>query len=134
MLKKNQLVTNKKKCSFALKQIEYLGHIVSGEGVSADPSKLVAMEQWPIPRNLKELRGILGLTGYYHKFVANYGNIAHLLTQQLKKDSFAWSSEATYAFQKLKTTTMIVPGLWLPDFTKEFVIEADASGEKLRLF
>lgn len=57
ILGKHQLVANQKKCSFALKQIEYLGHIVPGEGISVDPSKLAAMEQWPVPRHLKELRG-----------------------------------------------------------------------------
>lgn len=127
LLEKHQLVANKK-CNFALRQIEYLGHIVSGEGVSADPSKISAMERWPVPRNLKELREFLGLTGYYRKFVENYGIIAHPFTQQLRKDKFAWCPEAIEAFQCLKKALMTIPVLRLPNFLKEFIIEADAPG------
>ena len=59
----------KSKCSFACSSIEYLGHIVSKDGVAADPSKIQAMVAWPIPKSIKALRGFLGLSGYYYKFV-----------------------------------------------------------------
>ena len=81
ILAKEQLFANLKKCAFAQPQIEYLGHVVLAAGVSADPSKIEAMMSWPTPRTLKELRGFLGLTGYYRRFVAGYGRIAAALTQ-----------------------------------------------------
>nr|GEV11618.1 hypothetical protein [Tanacetum cinerariifolium] len=82
-------------------RVEYLGHIVTRDGVIADPSKISAMIEWPLSKNIRELWGSLGLTGYYRKFVQGYGKIAQALTDLLKKDNFHWTDEATQAFQKL---------------------------------
>ena len=71
--------------------MEYLGHIVSHEGVKVDPIKIKAIKEFKIPTSIKHLRGFLGLTRYYYKFVKNYGRIAAPLTTLLKKDAFSWT-------------------------------------------
>ena len=94
-----------------------------------DPKKIEAMQDWPQPKTLKSLHGFLGLIGYYRKFVKNYGKITTHLTALLKKNSFTWTPAAAQDFQTLKTTMCTTPILALPDFTKTFVLECDASGK-----
>lgn len=105
-----------------------MGHTVSGKGVEADPSKILAMLEWLIPKNLCELRGFLGLTGYYRKFVKGYSKIAKASTEQLKKDNFNWTSEATQVVRALQNTMTKVPVLAISDFNTKFLVEMDASG------
>jgi hypothetical protein len=91
LLNEIQIYAKPSKCFFGLKEVEYLGHIVSHEGVKVDPKKIKAMMDWTILKTLKNLRGFLGLTGYYHKFVQHYGRIATPLMKLTKKDAFSWT-------------------------------------------
>ena len=128
VLREHNLFANRKKCCFAGSKVEYLGHVLSGRGVEVDPEKIKAVKQWPVPTNVREVRGFLGLTGYYRRFVQHYGSIAAPLTQLLKLGAFKWSEEAHEAFEKLKQAMMTLPILALPDFNTPFEVETDASG------
>ncbi|XP_031482870.1 uncharacterized protein LOC116252624 [Nymphaea colorata] len=99
---------------------------MAGEGVRADPEKLDAMQRWPLPKDLKGLRGFLGLTGYYRRFIQSYGIIAQPLTQMLKKGAFQWTDKARAAFESLKHALMTAPVLTLLDLNKTFTVETDA--------
>ena len=105
-----------------------MGHIISGQGVSANPKKLSAMKEWPFPTTVKALHGFLSLTGYYRKFIHQYGQIVAPLTALLKKKAFVWSLQAEEAFQALKVAVCQPPVLALPNFSKPFTIECDAFG------
>ncbi|KAJ4754249.1 polyprotein [Rhynchospora pubera] len=127
ILKENKLCAKMSKCEFGSEKLEYLGHIISAEGIATDPKKVEVMKNWPRPKNVKELRSFLGLTGYYRRFVKGYGAISKPLTNQLKKNAFCWGEEPEQAFKLLKQAMSKVPVLDMSDFSKPFIIETDAS-------
>ncbi|GJV70246.1 transposon Tf2-6 polyprotein, partial [Tanacetum coccineum] len=127
-MRQNKLFAKKTKCVFGISHVEYLRHVISVQGVAVDPSKIVAMQNWPIPTNIKQLRGFLGLTTYYRKFFKDFASLSRSLTQLLKKNSFKWSEEAQSSFLALQAAMTQAPVLALPNFTKPFEVEIDASG------
>lgn len=123
----NQFYAKRPKCVFGYLEVEYMGHLIFGQGIRTDPKKTSAMKSWPTPNTVKALKGFLGLTGCYRKFIQQYGQIAAPLAALLKKNSFSQSDQAELAFQQLKSAVASPPVTALPDFTKQFVIECDAS-------
>jgi hypothetical protein len=98
LLSQYQLFIKQSKCLVKVLEVVYLGHIVGKDGVRVDPKKIEYMQDWLCPKMLKSLCGFLGLTGYYHKFVKNYGKIAAPLTALLKKNAFTWTPTTDQSF------------------------------------
>lgn len=127
-LRKVGLKINFKKCTFFKNSVSYLGHTVSDEGLKPDPAKYEAIEKWPRPTTVKEVQSFLGLVNYYRRFVKNFAGIAKPLYELTKKDAeFIWTENCENAFTKLKHTVMSPPVLTHPDFSKPFIVQADAS-------
>ncbi|KAK1409444.1 hypothetical protein QVD17_35970 [Tagetes erecta] len=129
LLHTNHFFAKISKCCFGQDKVVFLGHVVTAKGVQVEQEKVIAVQAWPVPSNVKEVRGFLGLTGYYRRFVRNYGLIARPLTDLTKKDGFRWTEEALAAFNALKHALLSAPVLRLPDFSKIFVVECDASSD-----
>ncbi|KAK1661786.1 hypothetical protein QYE76_049945 [Lolium multiflorum] len=127
-LRAHHLHLKRSKCSFGTSSVAYLGHVISAEGVAMDADKVAAVAAWPAPHSPRALRGFLGLAGYYRKFIRDYGLIAAPLTRLLRRDGFAWDDEATAAFEALKGALTTGPVLQMPDFTRPFILDCDASG------
>lgn len=134
LLKRHKLFAKRLKYQFGCREIGYLGHLFLGKGVQTELKKLKAMKECPRPRTLKALRRFLGLTGYYKRFIKNYGSIAVGLTALLKKNYFKWDEEAEKASNSLKRAISQPPILSLPDFSKSFCIKCDASGKGVLQF
>ena len=114
-----------------MKTLKNLGRIVSSSGVAVDPGKIQTVVDWPALKNLRALRGFLGLTGHYRKFIKRYNMLVAPLTGLAKKNAFQWSSVVQQAFEKLKEAHTTPPVLALPDFSQSFVIEFDASSTRI---
>ncbi|KAA0048512.1 Retrovirus-related Pol polyprotein from transposon 297 family [Cucumis melo var. makuwa] len=121
--KMEKLINEMLSSGFAYSKVEYLGHILSGKAVEVDFEKIRAIKQWPVPTNVREVRGFLGLIGYYRRFVQHYGSMAAPLTQLLKLGAFKWKEGAEEAFRRLQHIVLA-----LPDFSIPFEVETDASG------
>ena len=121
------------KCKFARKEVHYLGHIVSAEGVRTDPDKTKAVKEYPIPHDVKQLRQFLGLTNYYRRFIKDYSLLATPLFHLTRKTAkgFLWSSSCQQAFETLKQKLVTPPILAYPDFTRPFILQTDASDQAI---
>nr|GEZ40259.1 retrotransposon protein, putative, Ty3-gypsy subclass [Tanacetum cinerariifolium] len=103
------------KCEFWLQQVAFLGHIVSADGITTDPSKVEAIFKWPRPTTVTEVRSFLGLAGYYRRFVEGFSRLALPLTQLMRKgEKFVWTDEREESFEELKRRLVSAPILTLP--------------------
>lgn len=127
-LLKGSFFLRRSKCIITEQCLNYLGHIISLQGVAPDSEKIQAMTQWPIPMSTFDLQSFLVLTGFYRKFIKNYATTVVPLTILLCKDKFSWSPEAQATFQQLKYLMTQAPILATSDFTVPFTLETDASG------
>ena len=129
LLQQHKLYAKRSKCSFFASQIEYLGFIVPQDGISVDPAKVENIVEWPQPRSVKEVRGFLGITGWYRTFIRHYATIAGPLTDLLKKGNHVdWQQQHQESFVRLKEIVTTAPCLKLADFSKPFDVTTDASG------
>ncbi|GKB83639.1 putative reverse transcriptase domain-containing protein [Tanacetum coccineum] len=110
-------------------KVQFLGHVINGDGIHVDPSKIEAVKNWEAPRTPSEVRSFLGLAGYYRRFIENFSKIAKSLTILTQKSkTFDWGEEQEKAFQTLKDKLCNAPVLALPDGPEDFVVYCDASG------
>ena len=105
-LQAHKLFVKLSKCEIGCSFLGYLGHEISGDGVAVDPDKILAIRDWLVPTSIRALRGILGLCGYYRRFVYRYVSLAGPLTDLLRKDAFAWTPAVAQAFQRLQEALM----------------------------
>ncbi|KAJ9545162.1 hypothetical protein OSB04_024869 [Centaurea solstitialis] len=128
MLKRERLYAKFSKCEFWLKEVQFLGHVVTQEGIKVDPAKIEAIKDWESPKSPSEVRSFLGLAGYYRRFIEHFSAIATPLTELTRKDvKFEWTSTCEYAFNNLKGKLTSAPILTLPNGTDGFVVYCDAS-------
>ncbi|KAK1602099.1 hypothetical protein QYE76_017142 [Lolium multiflorum] len=128
-LRDARLYGNLEKCTFCTNRVAFLGYVVTAQGIEVDPAKIEAIENWPQPKTVTQVRSFLGLAGFYRRFVKDFGSIAAPLNELTKKDvPFVWGDAQQDAFMILKDKLTHAPLLQLPDFNKTFELECDASG------
>ena len=116
------------KCAFWLKEVSFLGHIVSIKGIIVDPTKIEAVVSWKPPRNVTEVRSFLGLAGYYRWFVKGFSVIASSLTKLLLKGvNFEWDDKCQPSFEQLKKILVKALVLTQPTSSREYVMYSYAS-------
>ena len=116
------------KCVFMQKSVKFLGHEVSALGINTDKDKIKAVQEWPVPRTVKQVRSFVGLAAYYKRFIASFGEICKPLYQLCEKNrQFLWSLDCQHAFETLKDKLTTAPILAYPVMGKDFILDTDAS-------
>jgi len=127
-LREHKVYAKHSKCEFWLEEVSFLGHVVSNGGIAVDPSKVKDMLNWKPPTDLSEIRSLLGLAGYYRRFIEGFSKLAKPMTALLKKNAkFVWSDKYQTSFEEFKKRLTTAPVLLLPDLSKSFSIYCDAS-------
>ena len=127
-IRKANLQLKPKKCHLFCKEVSFLGHWVSAEGVTTEEDKVQAVKEWPVPKSVKAVRSFLGLTGYYRRFVKDYAAVASPLIALTQKAAvFKWGEEEQRAFETLKDKLVTAPILGYPDMKERFILDTDAS-------
>ena len=127
-LQEHDLFVKPEKCVFDVQEVEFLGAIITPNHVKMEGTKLNAIIQWPTPTKVKQIQQFLGLGNYYRRFISHYSDIAKPLHQLTRKDqSWTWGKEQQEAFDRLKNAFVSAPVLQIPDPSKPFQIESDAS-------
>jgi hypothetical protein len=120
-LREHQLYAKFSKCEFWIKEVPFLSHVVSPEGITVDPSKVKEVLEWKPPTTVCEVQSFLGLVGYYRWFIPNFSKITKPIIELLKKgNKYVWSEACDEAFQNLKKLLTTSPVLAQPDTTKPF--------------
>ena len=128
-LREHHLYAKLSKCAFNLQEVEFLGHVVSSEGIKMDAGKVAAIRDWPRPASVRDVRSFHGLANYYRRFIADFSKISTPLTNLTKKAvGFLWGPAEESAFEKLKQAMISAPVLATPDLSKPFTVYVDASG------
>ena len=131
-LRDHKLYAKFSKCEFWLDSVKFLGHTISSEGISVDPSKIQEVMDWKPPKSIHQIRSFLGLAGYYRRFVPDFSRIAKPMTELLKKGvKFVWDEKCEEAFHTLKQHLTTAPVLAQPDNSKPYEVYCDASGTGL---
>jgi hypothetical protein len=132
VLREHQLFAKFRKCSFYQKQIHYLGHIISKDGIAVDLEKVEAIREWSTPTNVTEVRSFMGLAGNYRRFIGGFSKIEHPITSlQRKSMKFQWMMDCEKSFQHLKQLLTSAPILRIPDPNEDFIVCRDACNEGL---
>jgi hypothetical protein len=127
-LREHKLYAKRSKCEFWLKEISFLGHVVSNSGIAMDPSKVKDVLNWKPPTNVSEIRSFLGLASYYRRFIEGFSKLAKPMMTLLEKNAkFMWSDKCQESFEEFKKRLTSAPVLVLPDLSKKFSIYCDAS-------
>src|ERR1700682_828509 len=123
-LRQHKLYAKLEKCQFMQREIKFLGHLVSSDGIRVNPDKVKAIQEWPVPKTVKDIRVFLGASGYYRKFILNYSKVASPLTELLKDEQPSkWQEEQSTAFNKLKDALSTAPVSKIPDTAIPFKIK-----------
>jgi hypothetical protein len=131
-LREHHLYAKLSKCDFWLKEIKFLGHTISQEGIAVDPDKVQEVMNWKPPTTVRQIQSFLGLAGYYRRFILDFSRIAKPITELLKKETkFVWSQKCEDAFHALRQHLTTAPVLAQPDSRKPFNVYCDASGTGL---